>query len=144
MDIKLIDEFRRRTNANYDEAKYYLERYNGDLLEAIIAFEKERTGAGYQKRNDFRGGANRLLNGLTRVVQKLIDIKLIIIDRTGKDFPVPLLLLLVLGPIWHILLLVAIVMLIMGYKFLFREISDPNVNVQNFVEKIKDKAKESN
>ncbi len=144
MDIKLIDEFRRRTNANYDEAKYYLERCNGDLLEAIIVFEKERTGAGYQKRSNFRGGASRLLNGLIRVVQKLIDIKLIIIDRTGRDFPIPLLLLLVLGPIWHILILVAIVMLIMGYKFLFREISDPNVNVQNFVEKIKDKARENN
>jgi hypothetical protein len=142
MDIKLIDEFRRRTNANYDEAKYYLEKYNGDLLEAIIAFEKERTG--YQKRSNFHGGANRLLNGLVRVVQKLIDINLIIIDRTGRDFPVPLLLLLVLGPIWHILLLVAFVMLIMGYKFMFREIPDPNVNVQNFVEKIKDKARENN
>ena len=78
------------------------------------------------------------------MVQKLIDIKLIIIDRTGRDFPVPLLLLLVLGPIWHILLLVAFVMLIMGYKFMFREIPDPNVNVQNFVEKIKDKARENN
>ena len=142
MDIKLIDEFRRRTNANYDEAKYYLERCNGDLLEAIIAFEKERTG--YEKKSNFRGGANRVLNGLIRVVQKLIDVKLVIIDKTGKDFNVPLLLLLVLSPIWHILLLVVFVMLIMGYKFLFREMSDPNVNVQNFVEKIKNKARESN
>ena len=77
-----------------------------------------------------------MLIGLIRVVQKLIDVKLVIIDKTGKDFNVPLLLLLVLSPIWHILLLVVFVMLIMGYKFLFREISDPNVNVQNFVEKI--------
>ncbi len=142
MDIKLIDEFRRRTNANYDEAKYYLERHNGDLLEAIIAFEKERTG--YQGKCNVQGGAKRLLNGLARMVQKLIDIKLVIVDKTGRDFPIPLLLLLVLGPIWHILLLVAFFMLIMGYKFFFREISDPNVNVQNFVEKIKDKVKESN
>ena len=87
--------------------------------------------------------ANRLLNGLLRVVQKLIDIKIIIIDRTGKDFRIPLLLLLVLGPIWHILLLVAIVMLIMGFKFLIREISDPNVNVYDFVEKIKSKVREN-
>ncbi|NLL68401.1 MAG: hypothetical protein GX236_12040 [Clostridiaceae bacterium] len=142
MDIKLIDEFRRRTNSNYDEAKYYLERYNGDLLEAIIAFEKERTG--YQKKGNFHGGSNRLLNGLVRVVQKLIDIKLVVIDRTGRDYMIPLLVLLVLGPIWHILLLVAFVMLIMGYKFLFREISDPNVSVQNFVERIKDKTRENN
>jgi len=143
MDIKLIDEFRRRTNASYEEARYYLERCNGDLLEAIIAFEKERTGAGFHRNGNFRGGANRLINGLLRVVQKLLDIKLIIIDKTGKDFQVPLLLLLVLGPIWHILILVAIVMLVMGYKFLFREIPDPNVNVFDFVEKIKEKVRES-
>ncbi len=30
MDIHLIDEFRRRTNASYDEARMYLERFNGD------------------------------------------------------------------------------------------------------------------
>lgn len=143
MDFKLIDEFRRRTNANYDEAKYYLERCNGDLLEAIISFEKERTGC--QRKSNFNGGGGkRLLNGLIRVVQRLIDIKLVVIDKTGRDFKVPLLILLVLGPIWHILILLAIVMLIMGYKFLFREISDPNVNVQNFVERIKDKVRESN
>ena len=143
MDIKLIDEFRRRTNASYEEAKYYLERYNGDLLEAIIAFEKERTGTGFHRERRIHGGANRLINWLLRVVQKLLDIKLIIIDRTGRDFQIPMLLLLVLGPIWHILILVAVVMLIMGYKFLFREIADPNVNVFDFVEKIKEKVRES-
>lgn len=143
MDLKLIDEFRRRTNASYEEAKYYLERYDGDLLEAIIAFEKERTDAGFHVNRNLRGGANRLFNGLLRVIQKLLDIKLIIIDRTGRDFQIPLLLLLVLGPIWHILIIVAVVMLIMGFKFLFREISDPNVNVFDFVEKIKKKVREN-
>lgn len=142
MELKLIDEFRRRTNADYDEAKYYLERYNGDLLEAIIAFEKER--AGYRGKRNFNSGGKRLLNGLIRVVQKLIDIKLVIVDKTGRDFQIPLLILLVLGPVWHIIMLLAVIMLIMGYKFLFRDISDPNVNVKNFVESIKDKMRESN
>ncbi len=141
MDIHVIDEFRRRTNASYDEARYYLERHNGDLLEAIVAFERERTG--YQNQSRARGGANRFLNGLMRVVQRLIDIKLIITDKSFKSFPIPLLLLLVLGPIWHILVLVAIALLIMGYKFSFQEVPDPNVNVENFVEKIKNKARES-
>lgn len=142
MNFELIDEFRRRTNASYDEAKYYLERYNGDLLEAIIAFERERTG--YQQRRTAHGGANRLMNGLIRVVQRLIDIKLVITDKTQKSFPIPLLLLLVLGPIWHILLLLAIVMLIVGYKFSFHEISNPDVSVASFVEKIKNKVRENN
>lgn len=49
MNFELIDEFRRRTNASYDEAKHYLERTNGDLLEAVIAYEREKTGYGNQK-----------------------------------------------------------------------------------------------
>lgn len=141
MNIQLIDEFRRRTNATYDEARYYLERHNEDLLEAIVAFERERTG--YQGQSRAHGGANRFLSGVMRIVQRLIDIKMVITDKNYKSFPIPLLLLLVLGPIWHILVLVAILMLIMGYKFSFQEISDPNVNVANFVEKIKSKVRES-
>ncbi|NLZ73575.1 MAG: hypothetical protein GX905_07140, partial [Bacteroidales bacterium] len=73
MEFELIDEFRKRTNASYDEAKYYLERTNGDLLEAVIAYEKERTNYGQRRNTNNKGG--RVLNGLIRVVQKLIDVK---------------------------------------------------------------------
>lgn len=142
MNIQLIDEFRRRTNASYEEAKYYLERYNGDLLEAIVAFERERTK--YHSHGRTRGFANRLLNGIIRVVQRLIDIKLVITDKNTRTFPIPLLLLIVLGPVWHILGFAAIIMLIMGYRFSFQDMPDPNMNVGNIVDKIKNKARESN
>lgn len=142
MNIQLIDEFRRRTNASYEEAKYYLERYNGDLLEAIVAFERERTS--YHSRGRTQGFANRLLNGIIRVVQRLIDIKLVITDKNTRTFPIPLLLLIVLGPVWHILVFAAIIMLIMGYRFSFQDMPDPNMNVGNIVDKIKNKARESN
>ncbi|HHW23027.1 MAG TPA: hypothetical protein GXX26_09135 [Clostridiaceae bacterium] len=139
MNFQLIDEFRRRTNATYEEAKYYLERFNGDLLEAIVAYERERTrGSGVHT------GANRFLYGIMRMVQKLIDIRLVITDKDFKAFPIPLLLLILLSPVWHILVLVAILMLIMGYRFSFQEIHDPNMNLENIVERIKNKARESN
>ena len=101
MNIQLIDEFRRRTNASYEEAKYYLERFNGDLLEAIVAFEKEKTG--HHNQNRINVGASRFLYGLMRIVQKLIDIKLIITDKNFKTFHIPLIILIALGPVWHIL-----------------------------------------
>lgn len=143
MNIQLIDEFRRRTNASYEEAKYYLERFNGDLLEAIVAYERERTGY-YSSRSRTTGVANRLLHQVMKVVQKLIDIKLIITDKNSREFPIPLLILILLGPVWHILLFGAIIMMVMGYRFSFREIHDPNSNVENIVEKVKNKVRESN
>ncbi len=142
MEFELIDEFRKRTNASYDEAKYYLERTNGDLLEAVIAYEKERTNYGQRRNTNNKGG--RVLNGLIRVVQKLIDVKLVVADKSERTFQIPLILLLVFGLAWHILLVVAIVMLILGYRFSFVEISDPNVNVATFVERIKSKIRENN
>jgi uncharacterized membrane protein YjdF len=78
-----------------------------------------------------------------RIVQKLIDIKLIITDKNFKAFHIPLIILIALGPVWHILVFAAIIMLIMGYKFTFQEIPDPNINVENIVERIKNKARES-
>lgn len=146
MNFELIDEFRRRTNASYDEAKHYLERTNGDLLDAVIAYEREKTGYGNQKNNTnqraHRGG--RLLNALIRVVQKLIDVKLAVTDGAELTIHIPLILLLLFGFAWHILLLAAIFMLILGYKFRFVEISDPNVNVAAFIERIKSKRWENN
>lgn len=138
MDIHLIDEFRRRTNASYDEARNYLEMYNGDLLEAIIAFERERT-VGYQghERTQRRTGA--FLNGLIRAVQALFDIKVIVTDRNMKAFAVPIIILIVLGPVWHVLIPLAIVMLILGFRFNVKKESDPNINIENIVNNIRDK-----
>jgi len=40
ISLELIDEMRKRTNCSYQEAKELLEKHNGDIIEAIIEFEK--------------------------------------------------------------------------------------------------------
>lgn len=68
MDISLekIDELRRRTNCSYEEAKYLLEKYDGNLVEAIVEFEKSKK-EGYKKKapkkesNDFWSNLKRLI-----------------------------------------------------------------------------------
>ena len=73
MNMNLIDEFRRRTNASYDQARYYLERFNWDLLEAIIAYERENITYSKEYRTQHRSG--RFVNWLIRTIQRLFDIK---------------------------------------------------------------------
>jgi translation elongation factor EF-Ts len=46
--MEQIDEMRKRTNCSYQEAKELLEKNNGDLLEAIVEFEKKY---GYKEKN---------------------------------------------------------------------------------------------
>lgn len=139
MDLHLIDEFRRRTNSSYDEARYYLEKNNGDLLEAIIAFEKDRTGFQYHGNTRRTGGFSR---AIIRFVQRLFDIKLVITDKSLRTFTIPIIILIVLSPVWHLLALLAVIMLIMGYKFGFQEIPDPNVDIGTIIKKIRNKVKD--
>ncbi|MCX7772998.1 MAG: hypothetical protein N2376_07800 [Clostridia bacterium] len=155
MNIQMIDEFRRRTNATYDEAKFYLERYHEDLLEAIIAFEKDRTGYQQQKQNTYQyqnrhdpkterpHHSGNFGRGVMRVLQRLIDLKLVITDKNLRSFPIPVIVPVVLFPVWHIIIIMAVAMMIMGFKFHIQEMPDPNVNVESMVSKMKDKVRES-
>lgn len=141
MDIHLIDEFRRRTNASYDEARYYLERCNGDLLEAIVAFEKERTYGPRQESARPKSGC--CSNGFIKVIQTLFDIQLVITDKNTRNFNIPMIVLLLLFPVWHIAVIMAIAMLFMGFKFNFIREQNPSVNVESVVNNIKDKFNDS-
>ena len=50
--MEQIDEYRKRTNSSYEDAKYYLERNNRDVLDAIIDFERSKTGrSGHRERH---------------------------------------------------------------------------------------------
>jgi hypothetical protein len=138
ISIEMIDEFRRRTNSSYDDAKYYLERHNGDLLEAIIDFEKARSGGAGCSRKAQRanyGGA------FMRFVQRLFDIKVMVTDRTERTLSIPIIFPLVMVPVWHILILLAIVLMIRGYRFSVREIRDDSFNVENIISRVKEKVR---
>lgn len=148
MNFQMIDEFRRRTNASYDEAKYYLERHNGDLLSAIIAFERERMSyqnqrprnRDYHCRQTENGG---FFKGILRVIQRLIDIKLVITDKYQKPYHIPVILPLIMFPAWPIMIIMAIAMMFMGFRFGFQEMPDSNINVTSFVDKFRDNSKDN-
>ena len=40
ISLELIDQMRKRTNCSYEEAKTLLEKYNGNIVEAIVDFER--------------------------------------------------------------------------------------------------------
>jgi len=146
ISIEMIDEFRRRTNASYDEARYYLEKYHGDMLEAIIAYERAGN-RGYRPDNEVthchgyqRTGRSEFGQVVRRLIQRLLDIRIFIADKTDRTFCIPILFPLILVPFWHVLILIAIGMMIMGYRFSVREIQDGNYNLEDFISRIRDKA----
>jgi hypothetical protein len=142
--IEMIDEFRRRTNCSYDDAKYYLEKYNGDMLEAIIAFERDRNrGYGYRDERRYSGYSRRgagIGRKILNALQRLLDIRIVIADNTGRTFNIPILFPLVLIPVWHILLLIALGMMLVGYRFSIREVHDGNYDLNSIISRIREKS----
>lgn len=57
--IEQIDEFRKRTHSSYEDAKYYLEKNNGDILDAIIDFERSKPNKSHSHQNKKTAGGLR-------------------------------------------------------------------------------------
>ena len=101
--IEQIDEFRKRTHSSYEDAKFFLEKNNGDVLDAIIDFERTKTGKGYSRHNQ----KHRKDNGdkFADILQKGFDTKLVVEDKESVLFKIPIILFLLLIPLWVFVLL---------------------------------------
>jgi hypothetical protein len=148
--IETIDEFRRRTNSSYDDARYYLDRHNGDLLEAIIEYERTSCGKGgnacgeESHSGERRSGERRsgdFGRAVMAAVQRLLDIRLTITDKSDRSISIPILFPIMVFPLWHVMILAGIGMMIMGFKFGIREIRDENFNLECIIARIRDKAR---
>ncbi len=127
--IEQIDEFRKRTNSSYEDARVFLERHQGDVLDAIIDFEK--TKAAWRppvKKPQQKGDFGRWI---LELLQKGFDLRMTVEDKTGKLlFTVPILLLLLLTPAWPMLLISCLFLILLGFKLGFRDIKSTAVNVK--------------
>ncbi|NLL68400.1 MAG: hypothetical protein GX236_12035 [Clostridiaceae bacterium] len=141
--IEQIDEFRKRTHSSYEDAKYFLEKNNGDVLDAIIDFERTKSNRVHshqskKQRDDF---GNRFAD----ILQKGFDTKLVVEDKGSPLFAIPIILLILLLPIWVFILLFFILLTTLGYKLSIKDEKSQNVNVnsifQNINNKMKDKEK---
>lgn len=82
VSLEKIDLLRNRVNTSYEEAKAALEKTNGDLVEALIYFEKEnKTKPEEKKAADFASEATGFIKSL---IQKGNNTRLII-KKEDKD-----------------------------------------------------------
>lgn len=145
-----IDEFRKRTNSSYEDAKYYLERNNGDVLDAIIDFERSKTGRNRQ-REGYPGyhAHNRRYQqdygrGFSSLLQKGFDTRVFVEDSKSVLFNIPVILLLLLLPLWVIVVVMFVFFIMLGYKISIRDVKSQNVDVDAFFSNISEKMKEKN
>ncbi|HHW23026.1 MAG TPA: DUF4342 domain-containing protein [Clostridiaceae bacterium] len=139
--IEQIDEFRKRTNSSYEDAKYYLEKNNGDILDAIIDFERTKSGRAHRHQNkkhqeDF--GKN-----FADILQKGFDTRIFVEDQNSTLFSIPVILLILFIPLWVPILIAGILLLVLGYRFSVRDVKSKNVNVNDIFRNINEKMKEA-
>ena len=110
--IEQIDEFRKRTNSSYEDAKYYLDKNNGDILDAIIDFERAKAGRpkNHQDRNQKEDVGRRF----AEILQKGFDTRIFVEDKNTTLFTIPVILLVLLIPMWVIMLLFFAFLLMLG------------------------------
>ncbi|HHV64213.1 MAG TPA: DUF4342 domain-containing protein [Peptococcaceae bacterium] len=126
---------RKRTNCSYQEAKELLEKHNGDLIEAIVEFEKKQGGNSKSKKN---GDAS----GFGRKVKQLIEKGFVTRFKIEKDqntilnIPVNVLLLVVLVtmPFFWLYVILFVVLYFMGYKIRIRKEAGEEVDINELVD----------
>ncbi len=139
--IEQIDEFRKRTHSSYEDAKYYLEKSNGDILDAIIDFERSKSGKSHghnhKKQQDDFG------KRFAEILQKGFDTRIFVEDKNSVLFAIPLILLVLFIPLWVPAIIIAILLSMLGYKFTVRDVKSQNIDINNIFRNINDKMKES-
>lgn len=124
--MEMIDQFRKRTNCSYEEAKMYLERNNGDIVDAIVDFEKNHGKVKYEAKSskfkDFFSKAYR-----TRLVVEnnntvILNLSLLFVGLfvlfTLRSLP--------------IIIISFVTALLLGYRFGIQKYTGSHVDINKF------------
>jgi hypothetical protein len=135
ISMELIDEMRKRTNCSYQEAKELLEKHNGDLIEAIVEFEKKQGSSCKQKKAENGSGFGKKVKQLLEkgfVTRFMIEKDQNIILNISVN--VLLLALLVTMPIFWLYVILFVVLYFMGYKIRIRKEAGAEVDIKEIVD----------
>jgi len=138
--MEQIDEMRKRTNCSYNEAKVLLEKHDGDIIEAIIEFEKKH-GSKSAKEN---GKDHNFGQKVKDLIHKGFVTRFVIEkdENTILNISLNILILAVIltMPVFWIYPLLFIVLYLVGYKIRLRKEGE-EVNINEIVDEFGNKVK---
>jgi len=142
ISLELIDEMRKRTNCSYQEAKELLEKHNGDIIEAIIDFEKSQPHRSHHcphSKNSSLGATIKKLIHKGSVTRFIIEKN----EETYLNIPIIILVLVVLitMPIFWFYLVLCAALYFMGYKIRIKRSAGQTVEINEIVDDLSNKVK---
>jgi hypothetical protein len=145
ISMELIDELRKRTNCSYAEAKVLLEKHDGNLLEAIVEFERKNSpGSGNRAGNRNGNGDVSFGTRISRLIAKGFKTRFII-EKSGEtmiNISINLLILAAIVLNWFLLVILA-VSFILGCRFRIRKEKGDTIDLNKIVDSFGNKVKET-
>jgi len=130
--IEMIDELKKRANVSFENAKEALEKYNGNLLEALIYLEKHNKikFASTSEKNDF-------FDKLKALIIKGNNTRFIISKSERTVLNLSLTVTILIGAVtFHVSAIALIIGLITGYKFKFEKNNGEDMKVNKVLNKV--------
>ncbi len=138
LTLEQVDQLRKRTNCSYEEAKALLEKHNGDVLEAIVEFEKSKHTRNYTNHNgsydnqEWKRQGGEFWKKFKELIQKGFENKVVIEDKNGVLLNVSVnIMLLLIVFISYITLPVLILLLVLGYKISIKKVEGKEFNISS-------------
>ncbi len=141
ISMEQIDELRRRTNCSYEEAKMLLGKHNGDLLEAIVEFERKNRSSSNSRSNN---GTISLGARIKQLIKKGFKTRFII-EKSGEtiiNISVNLLILAAIILHWFLLIALAI-SFIFGCRFKIRKEQGESIDLNKIINSFGSKVREA-
>lgn len=141
ISMEQIDELRRRTNCSYEEAKMLLEKHNGDLLEAIVEFERKNSS---RSNGEYNNNNISLGTRIKRLINKGFKTRFIV-EKSGETIiNISINLLIIAAIILHWFLLIALfVSFILGCRFRIQKAEGENIDLSKMIDGFSSKVKEA-
>ena len=121
--MEMIDQFRKRTNCSYEEAKMFLERNSGNFVDAMVDFERTHSKPNYtQKKSKFN-----------EFMKKAYKTKVIVESNGTPVINISALLcglfILFTLPVLPVIIISLVVALLFGCKFTIKKHTGDNVDI---------------
>jgi len=134
--LELVDQMRKRSNCSYEEAKFFLEKHNGDVLEAIVDFERSKSSARFIN-NDAKKQVNNLWQSVCALIKKGFETRVVLEGNNHVliNIPVNILILFTIFTSYIVIPLL-IIMLMLGYKLSIVKSKGEVVNISKIIDNV--------
>ncbi len=132
--IELIDELKKRANVSFEDSKEALEKFDGNLVEALVYLEKNNK----IKPNNIYGD-NRFLDKVKALIRKGNNTRFIISKKEKTVLDLSVTTSVIIGAFtFHISAIALVIGLLTGYRFRFEKNTGEDIKANVVLNKMHD------